>query len=742
LLSTEGASGHILDKLYHLLFKFEGLEFIDPSYIANLKPFNVLDEYVWHFRDNTLYTLNPAIHDLLSGITNTGTELQVSAELEKNLKKARINDYLKKLKYILNRLYQFLIREIIAFKDIDVSGLNADPSLTLRYRSIGFINKLEHTSLKTLTHEINVCDCINCNYRSLDFKKLMRKTKAARGNNLLTAKELGYSHYQLATDNFKESYYIYKNAELESKGVENRNIEYFLTKINLSYLHNLVSGYDDNVEILKDIRKIDLDRSLHNELDVYVDEDVRKYLIQIKEFQLFNKIEKKITELLEEIRDKKQLFGNHGHYSGPNHLELLNHQYHLLYSHFHKNYLIYDAFSDFKKAVTQVFEALITSYQTKGYGLTKFTEFYLTEAVLYVPRKELIRLVNDEKQLAMDPEALEVFVAKAICFLSCLFDNYSFGAGANAEFKAQLTNSQFKYKYQNSFSNLFTLLARLNLSEEQAQRLVQPIIDFLNTEDFLIHYELHELGGYLERHGKVFKRHEIVELLSFSISHTRPGYLKYDSLISSLCQVYHDVSPDKPLSEQSIIRRAAANLRDDHGRFDFLDLLPIYPILDNEGQAFFKKEIIVGLDRNFSSYYYETLLEHKILEWHECDYFRKYIAATKQQNFQTDPIFEDETYDLQNPVMVNFLSHYHLCGVPADEPSLVALSNLTPFATWVLYPEVFDYELFNPRWLLVLRAPEFLKRAAKIKKIKILLQNYLKDKPSSALAAIYVTYFM
>lgn len=743
LVDSGGASAHILDRLYYLLLKFEGLEFIDPSYIANLKPFNILDDYVWHFRDNTLYTLNPAIYDLISQITNTGTGLQIGPVLEKALKKAGINDYLKKIKYVLDRLYQFLIREIVAVKDVDLDALNNDPALTRRYLTTGVISSLKNTKLKTLTREVKVCDCINCNYRSLDFKKLMRKTKGARNNNQLTPKELAYGHYLLATDNYKECYYVYKNAEQESKGVENRNIEYFLTKINLSYLHNLVSGHDDdNAVILKDIKQIDLDRSLHNELDVYVGEDVRKYLIQIKEFQLFNKIEKKIAELLEEIREKKELFNNKGHYSGPNHLAKLNHQYHLLYSHFHKNYLIYDAFTDFKTAVTRFFEGLVTSYQTKDYGLTKFNEFYLTEAVLYIPRKELIRLVKDEKQLEIEPDELEVFVGKALNFLGSLFDSYDFGAVANAEFKAQLTNFQFKYKYQNSFSNLFTLLARLELSDEQARRLAQPIIDFLNTEDFLSFNELLELGNYLERHGKVFKRHEIVELISFTIMHTRPGYIKYKFLTSALCSVYKDVSPDKPLSEQSIIRRAIANLRDDHGRFDFRGILVLYPILDEEGQAYFKGEITAQLNKNFEAYYYEDLLDQHIFNWDEGDFFTKYAELAQPQNTRTDPIFDGEEYDLHYTGMVNFLIYYHYCGVPADAPALAVFTNLSPFASWVLHPEAFDYTNFDPRWLLVLVSPKLLKRVAKIKAAKTILQTYLKGKPSSALAAIYVTYFL
>jgi len=736
-------SGHILDQLYHTLYKFEGLEFIDPNYIANLKPFNILDDYVWHFTDNTLYTLNAEISLLISHINNTGTELILEPSLEKELKLAGVTDYLKKLRYVLKRLHQFLIREIVAVAAVNLDVLKGNAEKLRQSRFSSFITAGEHARLKTLDDEIETCDCINCNYRSLDFKRMIRKVKAAKRNEQLTPKELAYAHYELATDNYKECYDIYHQAEQDSKGVEYKNIEYFLTKINLSYLYGLVSGNDDeNSEILLHIKQIDLDRSLHHELDVYVDEDVRRYLIRVKEFQLFNKIEKKIAELLDEIRDKQNLFENNGRYSGPNHLAQLDHQYHLLYSHFHKNYLIYDAFSDFRTAVTKVFEGLLISYKTKNYGLTKFNEFYLIEAALYIHPKDLSNLLKDQKDLEMEAGELERFVRKAEAFLNSLFDRYAFGAAANLEVKAQLTNFNFKYKFENIFSNLCTLLAQLPLNSEQSGRLTQPIIDFLHTEDFLAHYNLRHLGIYLERHGLSFKRHQVIELLSFAIGHIRPGYIKYGSLITSLCKQYILVSPDALISEQSLIHRAVANQRNNQGHFDFRELLDLYPILDEEGKAFFKTELLKELNRDFQSYYYLELLERGILTWNEGDYFDKFVQQIKRLDFGTEPIFDGESYDLNNTSRINFLAYYHLCEVPSNTPALKALTNRTSFTVWALDPEHFDYSSFDPRWLLVIYPPQLLKRLAQIPAAKEVIRDYLLTKPDSKLAPLYIKYFI
>jgi hypothetical protein len=48
----------------------------------------------------------------------------------------------------------------------------------------------------------------------------------------------------LATNNFKTTYTIYKFIEKETKGREGKSIEYFLAKLNLKLLHNLILDYD------------------------------------------------------------------------------------------------------------------------------------------------------------------------------------------------------------------------------------------------------------------------------------------------------------------------------------------------------------------------------------------------------------------------------------------------------------------------------------------------------------------
>lgn len=743
ILSPKASSGHILDQMYLALEKFEGLEFIDPSYVANLRPFNITDDYVWHYSGNTLYTLNSAIHDLLLEVRFSGEELSVSGKLIKELHKAKVADHLKKLRYVFNRLYQFLVTEIHAIGPVDPARLTGSGDLSGKFPYVHYLMDLPHLKFSIRSQDPEVCDCINCNYRSLNFKQLIRKVKAAKTNGELMPKELAYGHYLLSTDNYRECYYIYRDAESAYKGVERKNIEYFLTKINLSHLHNLLAdNTNDSKEILSAIKSIDLDRSIHNELDVYVDEDVRKYLIKIKDFELFNKIEKKIAGIVTELEDVKRVLDDGGDCSGPDHVGNLAHQYHLLYSHFHKNYLVYDAFSAFRKTVTNVIRGLLISYQTKDRGIKFFPEFYLIEAILYSSRGDLMRLLKDVPLIKVAEESKTVLVTKAINFLTSFYDEMDFGGFANNEMAAQLLNWGFQEKYENSFSNLFTVLSRLELNDEQAQQLVKPICNFVQLEHLMSGHELSELGSYLEKYGHVFKRHQVIELLSFAVGKMRRGYIKYNSLIKSLCVLYPKVSPGKPLSEKSIISRAVENVKDDHGYFSIRDVVGFFNILDDDNKAFLKKEILDYMEAHFESHWYQELLFSKVINWKDRGLFKKLVAEVNGWKAGSDPIFlENGKYDLKNPTMANFISIYYVCGVPGKSSALAGFTGLSTFAQWALFPARFDYAGFDVRWLKVVDYEHILKGMSRVKMIGPLLKGYLSGAFDPELSQIYFKYF-
>src|SRR5690606_9270598 len=121
-------------------------------------------------------------------------------------------------------------------------------------------------------------------------------------------------------------------------------------------------------EILKYIRGVDIDRTIANEVEIHVDEEVRQYLLEIKEGRLIRDIEKKVTGIFDGIKRQREIHENGGHGGGAD-LEGLHFQYMLLYSFVNRNFLIYDVFTDYKAILRKVFEGFLLSFSTKNAGL-------------------------------------------------------------------------------------------------------------------------------------------------------------------------------------------------------------------------------------------------------------------------------------------------------------------------------------------------------------------------------------
>ena len=76
---------HIIDKIYYSLKRFEEFGFVSPDYIASIEPFNVLNEYVWHYYDHKLFTINSEIYHLLNEIEIKENSINLSKILENDI---------------------------------------------------------------------------------------------------------------------------------------------------------------------------------------------------------------------------------------------------------------------------------------------------------------------------------------------------------------------------------------------------------------------------------------------------------------------------------------------------------------------------------------------------------------------------------------------------------------------------------------------------------------------------------
>ena len=264
------SKAHVIDKVYYSLKRFEDFGFVSPEYIASIEPFNVLNEYVWHYHDHKLFTLNSEIYYLLNEITIKENSIKFSKVLENEIKTNCIIDAQNKIEWSFKFLNRCMITEIQAIKDYTVDVERSKGVIGFSKKHM-FSSKEENYILLEidLSNKSGSCDCVVCNYRDFRFDQLISKLKSAEGNPNFNNIEFAFGNFLISSNNYKTSYNILKNLQREVKQESDKGVKYFLTTLNITLLYNLIQQYSlrDKEEIRNEIRNIDLDKILYDELE-------------------------------------------------------------------------------------------------------------------------------------------------------------------------------------------------------------------------------------------------------------------------------------------------------------------------------------------------------------------------------------------------------------------------------------------------------------------------------------------
>jgi len=461
---------HIIDKIYNSLKRFESFGFVDPNYVVSIYPFNILDEYVWHYQDGTLFTINTDIYSLLNGINVENGEIMFTDEMRKEIEDLIIVDY----KYKLERVFRFLnycsIEKISAIKNYkhiaerNKKTIGFSPIITFPFKE----------GEEGVTKEIrilkdDICDCLSCNYRTFDFNKFLVKLKTGADNDRNNPFEYAYGNYLAATMNFKTTYHIYNSITKQTKGQQGKEIEYFLAKLNTKNLYNLIKDYqyEDRQEMISNIKSLDLDKVIYDEIEFGVDKQVKDYLISVKDDSFIYNIREEIDEILFKIEKLKLLYERGDRqYFGSDLSSRLSQKYFLLYLYINRNFIIYDIFNPYVSLTEKMFKGLVNSYCTPEFGLKLFHGFFLTEAIIHINSGYLKEILEPVHELKVVDGCVDELLQKLKNFSTSYYkSDYFSRPKKNPLIIEQLHSYKFKYRITNIFSNLFTIISRLNISK-------------------------------------------------------------------------------------------------------------------------------------------------------------------------------------------------------------------------------------------------------------------------------------
>ncbi|WP_294230871.1 hypothetical protein [uncultured Chryseobacterium sp.] len=737
---TENDNLHIIDKIYYSLKRFTEFGFVSPDYLASIKPFNILDEYVWHYHDDKLFTINPDIYTLLTKISVDGREISFSDSLITELEGIDINEAMERLRWSFEFLNKCMITEIHAVRDYELELAPKKGVLKLPKTHIFNCepNNIEMADID-LSPADTFCDCMICNYRNFDFNKLIKKLKQADGNLDYLNMEYAFGNFLISSNNYRTSYFILNEIRNLTKVSPEKGVTYFLASLNTTFLYHLIqmSSMEDIEEIRSSIRAIDMNKLLYNELEFYIERDVLDYLKKVKDDDLIDKGLDTVNKLLEQVIALKKLIDDGGSQTGPDYAYNLLLNYEKCFRHHYGNSIFYVKFDKYKKITALTLQALMISYNTAGYGVQYINDFILTESILHIPSAKLQEILSQQDMIEVNQKSIDKLLLKLNNLLSSYIKNGFFSDFAKNEIVAiQLENWDFGQQYNTIFTNIFTILSRLDLKKEQFAPLIKTLTGFLDVEDNLAHYNIKELENFIIKRGDLFEEKDLESILNIAIRRDKIHNHKYEGLIRNIPKAFLRHKPQYKYSNINLINRLLLNCQREDGTFkNFRKAINLAQIVDDSCKKILYGSFTDFLDMQFDDEFYKLLLHAGVIKFDEGDYFEKYVNYVNNRIGYRD--FKLESVESINLSFLNFILLISKLEIDVELVYFEKLIGLSIFEKWLLNPKKFDYQFFDSNWLiLVVEYPNFLKRLSDIPDIAIAIEQRLERDFHSSLAEI------
>ncbi|WP_347053624.1 type IIL restriction-modification enzyme MmeI [Flavobacterium olei] len=733
---------HILDEIHTSLIQFNGLQYIDPNYLVGIKPFNILNENVWHYRDNNLLSINPKIYELFTGLDFNEGAITISEVLKKDLEESRVIEYKDKIYEVVRILNHCQITKISCIEDYK-------KVIIARSNVIGFSHKqhFQFSDKEGFSKNIDIlkynpCDCLSCNFKTLDFKNLLSRLKAGKNKEEHVTLEYAYGNYLVSANNYKDAFNIYKALSERIKGKEGFEVQYFLAKLNMKYLLNLVwedETLQDTFEIKQEIRNIDLNKILYEEIEYSISDEVRNYLHNIKDNKLFLSVKNEVEKLAENISVLKAYYDKGEHQSpfGSNHINELAYEYDRLQLHLNTNRIIYNVFSDYKLLTARVFTAFVDSYLTKGEGIASFKSYYLKEFLINVDIAQFKKILSKTDSVKIN-EKSEIEIVNSITNL--LKSYFGIGMFANTPYKNSITKEylidfHFQERYLGLVSNAFTLLSKIDISEKNFSPLSQVLINYLLIEDELAWYHLEELGTFIRKKGGSFLPEQLIKILEIAVDRDKPNNNKYEGLLKDTSVALHKFFPDTKISNKRLINKVKGNI---DGIHKWRTVSYLLNVTDDPCRQILHTEIEEMLDQKFHSQIYDHLIRMQLYDYKKKDYFKTYIEEIKlnrekgfnNEFIQGKPVFEGHTFH-------NFIILLNILEIDRKSELLEGFGHISEFEKWLLDPNEYDYRDFDAKWILAADNIYILKSLKGIKPLIKSVETELKQNYNGRISEIY-----
>jgi len=593
--------GHILEKMYYSLKRFEDIPYLPSFFVRGLYPFQDDSSYISNF---SLFTKNTAIFDFFNNI---------------------IESHQEKIMYVISSLRNALIFNITF------------------YNSNSF-----DTKIAKIESPEEKCNCIICSYNRYNLPDAVHILKEVNADNESDNIKNAYAHFWFG--NYITSYKLFWELAQEFVS-KNRYFKAFICLYNIKKLRNHIKNScffvicEGKNKILHEIDSIDKKRILQ-QINWGKDNKCQELIDWIQNEKFIYEYFKEITNLSDEII---KLYHQHenGGSSINDFVYVLRTKLLELHIFYTGNHIILEDFKEFHHNFDKATEALIASHAIDNENkqrrtaskLVSFDSFLLELICNYNEPEKLLKYLNkyNIKNIQVNKN-INDFLDK----LENLFSSKHNLTELILNLK-EGENNKFFYKIDRIINNILILLSGIELEKDKIVFFIELILNFLiqnklflnaNTENYL-HIFIFKKKKYFQDEklsGLLFNLLKLFLIESTYIGNNLNLIVKIVDIITTY---QPNIRIDRIDLTQSII-----NL---HAEKDVQLLVYIYPLFTAELQGFLQESLEKSLEKNFNALVcYEAIvngilsLENYVNFFYEQNAFEYLIALAYQYNLSTD----------------------------------------------------------------------------------------------------------
>jgi len=722
-------------QMYVSLKRFDEINALPPTFLSNLFPFNRGKGFIHNYSEYTLGSNNNEIRSFFFDYYDQATlELNDKYFLHYNIPLSKKTEFQKRLHYIIRKMN---------FASISYFGRS-----TKKVKIEIFNSPQEMRDKVSIFLDMGYCDCLSCLYYNLQLKDFFKKLKEASITETSNVQEdllLAFSNYKVG--NFKIAYSQFE--EIANKAWQlGKYISYYIAKQNVKYLRNLIHWEDDSdtektIDIVTKIDDLDLDKLLFS--IPALDNEEYNLLRNIRDNEILLRAESEITELYNKVLSLYEHYKRGGHSTGPNYPHLIEEQLHRLFMFYTYNYLVNDAFSNFLRVIQTGITALLISYATnkrQPQRLIHFDFAILKYIIFYGDEDTVLNTINDYpiKELTIE----EIHTNEALRVLNNLFqsifvENNFLGRTLSSDnnITSQNKNFFFQNKLRSITHNAFIVFGAIKIPSEYSNVLIRNFLDFLRTQDILVHYSDKFFSKFLFNIKDHFSYDDFIELLKIYVD--TDAHYANDEFFQIIGLGLKERYPEQKINNDDLLESIIAkslNPKLNRHKIGFLYLWKVSSELNKQS---IQKALVKELSKTFEPYAYL----HSCFEgiFPESTFYDSYIIEL-EKFIPKDIEWEDgkpKEFSFMFRNFVNLLYGRHLIG------------EQIPFKKWNHYPDYwkfyfdpkgFDYSKFKAQWLLIINTPVIHELLNKIPEVCLELKKQLKEEYQEELGKIYTQFYL